>query len=449
MKKGKSIVLLSILSVLMAFLLVITFVRFEVGVKNFNSVLGAIDLDYDIAGGNYYTFSLSKENIEEVGDNVDDVVKTIENRMTNLGYSAFKVKAVKSTDEEVVDYNIVIEAKAPLTDKNLPDMQRLNRDVLVATAFGQLKFYGDAAANPSEDKEFLLDGSVIKDAKALKPVSSEGTVYYQVSITFTDYAMDVLNEKLSENNDKFYLKMVLGDTVLLDASSNESYITSSYFNGNSIVLTTSSEDSAKQTALQIKSGGLAYKYEMVDAGYVSAQFGENLPLILTISISALVVILIALLIIKYKYLGVVFGFSLVYFMLLEVLMLIAVPGIKLSFGGIVGIVLSMLLACDGFVMIINRINEEFEKGKTVKSAIKNAFSRSILPIVSVGVISGVVALALYSFTTGVLQGFAITFGIGAVLSVVTGLLFTRLFTAIIMPLVKYNEKALNLKRVEG
>ena len=47
MKKGTSIVLLSIISAIMAFMLVMTFVRFPVGaVKNYNSVLGAIELDH-------------------------------------------------------------------------------------------------------------------------------------------------------------------------------------------------------------------------------------------------------------------------------------------------------------------------------------------------------------------------------------------------------------------
>ena len=121
MKKGKSITLLTILSILMACLLVLTFARFEMGVKNFNSVLGAIELDYDIDGGTAFVATLAKDNIDEVGDDIESVVKTVEKRMTALGYSAFSVDAVKSVEEGVEDYDLIIKAKAPLTDDNVAD----------------------------------------------------------------------------------------------------------------------------------------------------------------------------------------------------------------------------------------------------------------------------------------------------------------------------------------
>ena len=112
MNKGKSITLLSIISVLMACVLVFTFMRFEVGVKNYNSLLGAVELDYDLEGGVAYTLTLADDNEEEVGDNINAVIDTLENRLDQLGYGTYSVKAVKSTDESVEDYQIRIETKA-------------------------------------------------------------------------------------------------------------------------------------------------------------------------------------------------------------------------------------------------------------------------------------------------------------------------------------------------
>ena len=84
MSKGKSITLLSIISVLVAFVLVMTFIRFPIGINNYNSVLGAIELDYDIEGGTAYTLKLAKDNVEDVED-VDKVVKTLDYRLRELG----------------------------------------------------------------------------------------------------------------------------------------------------------------------------------------------------------------------------------------------------------------------------------------------------------------------------------------------------------------------------
>ena len=68
MSKGKSITLLTIISVLMSLLLVMTFLRFPIGVKDYNSPIGAIKLDYDIAGGVAYTLALNENNEEEIDD---------------------------------------------------------------------------------------------------------------------------------------------------------------------------------------------------------------------------------------------------------------------------------------------------------------------------------------------------------------------------------------------
>ena len=48
MKKGKAITLLSVVCALLAVLLAMTFVRFSVGVKDYNSIIGAIELGYDM-----------------------------------------------------------------------------------------------------------------------------------------------------------------------------------------------------------------------------------------------------------------------------------------------------------------------------------------------------------------------------------------------------------------
>lgn len=448
MKKGKSITLLTILSVLMACLLVLTFARFEIGVNNFNSVIGAIELDYDINGGTAFVATLAKDNIEEVGDDIDGVVKTVEKRMTALGYSAFSVDAVRSVEEGVEDYDLIIKAKAPLTDRNVADTATLVSDVNVAIAFGELKFYGDKEADPGEDKEILTDVKAVEKAIMAKPVYDGEEVYYQVEVVFTKSAFDAIAQLLEENNDKYFLKIMLGSTVIMDASNEEHYLSSNYFSGRSLFITTTNESAAKQTALQIQSGGLAYKYEITDSFEVSAPLGQNIPLISAIAIGAMLFVIMVALIVLFKVYGIAFDLSLVIFICLELLMLIAIPGIKLSFGGIIGILLSTILVCDGFVVIIKRIKEEFERGKTLKSAVNAGYKRALLPIISVGVISGVISLAIFAFASGALRCFAITFGIGAVLSVLINLLITRLYSAILLSLVNYKENAINFKRTE-
>ena len=110
MKKNKSITLLSIIGVIMAVLFFFTFARFEIGIKNYNSVLGAIDTEYDISGGKAFTLTLAKDNLKEV-DDVSDVTKKLSSRLEALGYDYYKITTIESTEEGVKDSDIKIEIR--------------------------------------------------------------------------------------------------------------------------------------------------------------------------------------------------------------------------------------------------------------------------------------------------------------------------------------------------
>lgn len=72
-----------------------------------------------------------------------------------------------------------------------------------------------------------------------------------------------------------------------------------------------------------------------------------------------------------------------------------------------------------------------------------------MPILGGSVACGVVALLLFFLASGTLRGFAVTFGIGAVVSFISNMLFARMFASLILPLSNYGEKFLNLKREDA
>ena len=134
--------------------------------------------------------------------------------MDALGYQTYSVKAAKSTDEAVKDYEIRIEAKASTNKYGEPDTASLASDVAVVAAYGELKFYGGSSSNPTD--EILTDGAVIKNAKYTGPTTGTDTTYYQVTVEFTDYAFKEIMDKI--NAGTFYFKMTLGDTTLMSGT---------------------------------------------------------------------------------------------------------------------------------------------------------------------------------------------------------------------------------------
>ncbi len=441
MKKSKAIVLLTIALVITAILTFLTFARFPVGTKNFNGFLGAIQTDYDLSGGTAYTLTLSDDNVNDV-DDVDEVINTLKYRLNLLGYENYSVKAIKDVDAAVEDYDIRIEARGSVSRFGEVDTDTLASDIKVAAAYGELTFYGGTSQNPTE--QILDDGTPVADAYYMGVSNNGDSTTYNVNIKFSNYGYDALMELLNANS-TYYVQINLGDTVLLPGTSA---LSSSYINDKSLIITTGSEASARQAALQIKTGGLAYKYDVSDGEDVSSPLGRNLEIKSIITISLFLVAIIAAMFVIDKKYGVVSCLSTIAFTDIYLFLMIAIPGIKISIGGVIGFALSTVLLADGFMIISKRIKEEFARGKTVKSAVKTGFKRALLPIAGTAGITAASAFILFALTGGALKNFALVFAVGTVLAAAINLLVSRMFANLILAIVKYDQSFLGLKRTD-
>src|SRR5690606_19755802 len=97
----------------------------------------------------------------------------------------------------------------------------------------------------------------------------------------------------------------------------------------------------------------------------------------------------------------------------------------LTLPGIAGIVLSMAMAIDANVIVYERTKEELFLGKNIKEAYKEGFNFSLSAIIDGNITSLLTAIVLYVFGTGPIKGFAVTLGIGIVMSMFTCVLLTR------------------------
>ncbi len=439
MSKGKSITLLTIISVLMSLLLVMTFLRFPIGVKDYNSPIGAIELDYDIAGGVAYTLALNENNEEEIDEQeVQGVVEAIMARLEALGYDTYVVKTLMNTDPYVKDYEIRVEIK---------NTSSADEDMKAVTAYGELKFYG---GEKEATTEILEDIKVIEDSQYL----GQGENGHVLSLVLTESGTDALLDAIADA-DTYYLKITCG----LDKNNQEialfnGTIQKSLFdNGNrELSMNVSSEELANRMALQLREGGIEYRYDILNDGAgvdIQTLYGKNLAnkclvAILTITLVAIIVLLVA-----YRGLGIIASLSFVLFALALPWLFIGVPGIIVNLGSIIGIITAMLISLYATFMLLQNVKDEYSKSeKTAKASIKKGFRDSLVPTINVHVVSGIIALLLVIFTKGILKGFAITCGIGIVVSAISTLVFTRMFNSIILPLPNNKEKFLKFKKIE-
>ena len=97
----------------------------------------------------------------------------------------------------------------------------------------------------------------------------------------------------------------------------------------------------------------------------------------------------------------------------------------LTLPGLAGFVLSIGIAVDANVLIFERIREELDRGKTVRTAIDEGFRHARSAIVDSNVSTVLTAMVLYQFGTGPVKGFAVTLIAGIVASMITSIFVVK------------------------
>jgi preprotein translocase subunit SecD len=116
--------------------------------------------------------------------------------------------------------------------------------------------------------------------------------------------------------------------------------------------------------------------------------------------------------------------------------------VTLSAAGIAGVVVSMGMAIDANVLIFERMKEELRGGRSLGSAIEIGFSRAWLAIRDSNLSTIITCIVLFWFGNAFgamsVTGFALTLGIGVVVSMLTAIIVTRAFmrTILYTPLAK-------------
>lgn len=436
MNKKKSIALLVVISVVLVVLAVLTFAQFRLpwnDTRIYRSFLGAIELDSDLEEGVAYELTLKEDiSVEDTDIEPDEVVLTLERRLEALGYSGAQVTAYRADETE--NWSFRVEMRSSDTAAN---------DIAVAARYGELEF-------TDGNGTYLFGSEMVAGARYISQTVQATTSYY-VELRFTNEGITALREAIaagstdSEGNaTDFTLTITLGDTQLFSST-----LTEDYLSGNSLLITASDETTAQQLALQIDSGGLAYEYEVSDPMTVSPALGENAAALVFWACLAAFIVIVILAVSVYGGAGLISSVSAFLFVMLEIVMLIVVPGITLNMAGVVGILAALVLTADSMAIIMHRMREEFKNGKTVKAAVKAAYRRSMLTITEIDAVLAVFSLVMFFLCGGYANCFAITFGIGVVISALVTMFFSQLLTYMALPLFKdKSEKFLKLRRAE-
>lgn len=292
--------------------------------------------------------------------------------------------------------------------------------------------------------DLVLDGSGIENAEAMysnnDKAGQTGTDYY-VELTLKSAAREAFKNATAYANPYYNSSSLKGviaivyDDEVISAPRAQSVIDST----TATITGSFTYDEVESLANTIKIGALPLKLTQKSYSIVGAQLGSNaLSSILKAGAIGILLVMLFMLIV-YRIPGAIACVAIAIYTMLDILCIIFFD-VTLTLPGIAGVILSVGMAVDGNVIIFTRIREELRDGKTVQSAIKQGFSKATSAIVDGQVTTLIAAIVLYLRGSGTIKGFAITLGIGIVLSLISALLITRFLLFMAYNIGLKNEK---------
>jgi preprotein translocase subunit SecD len=188
------------------------------------------------------------------------------------------------------------------------------------------------------------------------------------------------------------------------------------------------EREAKDLALVLRFGALPVQLEPQSTQTVSATLGrDSLKAGMVAGLLGLVLVMLYM-IVYYRALGIVVVLGLgVSGMLMWSLVsyLGESTGLALTLAGAVGIIVSVGVTVDSYVVYFERLKDEIRSGKTIRSSVERGFSRAYRTILAADLSSLIGAGLLYLLTVGSVRGFAFFLGVSALLDLFVAYFFTR------------------------
>ena len=192
-----------------------------------------------------------------------------------------------------------------------------------------------------------------------------------------------------------------------------------------------SAEEARELEVQLRGGSLPLPVEVLEVRTVGPSLGaENIRTSLVAALSGLALVAVFM-VITYRLAGVVAVVALSLYGLFNLAIYALIP-VTLTLPGIAGFILSLGMAVDANVLIFERIKDELREGNTLIRSIDTGFSQAFSSILDGQVTTLISCAALFLLGTGFVKGFAVTLGIGVLLSLFSALTCTRTLLRLLM-----------------
>ena len=342
----------------------------------------------DLQGGTHVV--LEAEDTPEAPvnhDAMERVLHIMEKRVNELGLTEPMI-------QRQGERRIIIE---------LPGIKDPDKAIAVIGKTAMLEF-------KDEEGNTVLTGTDLKDAKEQTDQKNQ----HLVSLDFSDEGGKKFAELTTKNVGRRIA--ILLDGEVLTAPNVKEPITG----GKAVITGQRSLEEAHNLAILLRSGALPVKVNIIETRTVGPTLGQDSKdkseFAFTIGIGAVLVFMLLF----YRLSGLIADISLMAYVLL-LLAALKFLDATLTLPGVAGIILSVGMAVDANVLIFEHFKEEYKKGSTLRMSMNNGFKRAFTTIFDSNLTTIIAAMVLFAFGTGSIRGFAITLGLGVVLSMFTAI----------------------------
>ncbi len=391
-------------------------------------------LGLDLASGTHLTYRADTSSIESKGDisgAMSSLRQTVERRINIFGVTEpiVQVETGGFLGDKEAENRLIVELPG-ITDVTeaieligqtpLLEFKLLNNDPLLIEKI-------TATSTPLEEKIVLQDrlysatgltGAQLEKATLVfDQVSGQALVSVRFNKEGKELLAKITSEKIGEVMAIFLDNELISGPVIRDK----------IINGEAQISGDFTPEEAKKLVQDLNFGALPLPVELIETQTIGASLGQNT---LNKGIEALVWGLGAIflfLIIFYRLPGLIAAVALTFYVAVMLFLFKFIP-VTLTASGLAGFILSIGMAVDANVLIFERLKEELAEGSSIYEAIRESVKRAWTSIRDGNLSSLISAIVLFWLSgTSLVKGFALVFGIGVLVSMLTAVFVSQIF----------------------
>lgn len=395
----------------------------------------------DLAGGSQLIYEADTSNIneEEVTDLMNVLKDVIERRINIFGVSEPIIQVETSSfvsgeprQRLVVELPGVTDISAAVAEIGrtpLLEFKLVNEEALLEVqAIEALEGQFDTEVEGSAGETYVdtgLTGRYLEQAELVFGQGSSGLANEPiVSIRFTEDGGQLFEEITTEHVGEFLAIFLDGEVVSVPR------INEPIAGGSAVISGNFTATEARDLVQNLNFGALPLPIELVNTQTIGASLGaEILDKGLFAGIVGLGLVMLFMML-WYRLPGLVACVALVGYLTIMLALFKFIP-VTLTAAGLAGLILSVGMAVDANVLVFERMKEEFRRGVPSREAARIGFARAWTSIRDGNVTSIFAAVILFWLGTSVVKGFALVFGLGVLVSMLSALVVTRAFLLVL------------------